>query len=345
AFPRHGDRGVATSTPRVSSGTYRRREPETTVLHQVVRENLETFLDRGRSSDGEGYPRFIEQAFRKYLSCGLLCHGFARIRCGDCGAERLVAFSCKGKMCPSCQARRMSELSAYLRDQLLPEAPYRQWVLTVPWVLRYRLMVDRKLLSQVLRTFLRTVFAWQRRRGRKFGIERGETGSITFVHRFGGALNAHAHFHALIPDGLFVPSSDNDNDARLTFVELPIPTRSELEELTEKIARRVTKLVEKLSEEEFGQNLDETAASLQVALSKAMSAPTSVDQLSFVEQDHQGAANEGRSLCAKIAGFSLHAGQSARSDDRDGLERLCRYGLRAPFSQERLSLREDGQVV
>ncbi len=27
------------------------------------------------------------------------------------------------------------------------------------------------------------------------------------------------------------------------------------------------------------------------------------------------------------------------------MERLCRYGLRAPFSQERLSLREDGQVV
>jgi len=68
-------------------------------------------------------------------------------------------------------------------------------------------------------------------------------------------------------------------------------------------------------------------------------------QLSFAEQDHQGDANEGRSLCARVAGFSLHAGQSAALDDRDGLERLCRYGLRAPFSQERLSLREDGQVV
>ena len=115
----------------------------------------------------------------------------------------------------ACQARRMSELSAYLRDQLLPEAPYRQWVLTVPWVLRYRLMVDRKLLSQVLRTFLRTVFAWQRRRGRNLGIGKGETGSITFVHRFGGALNAHAHFHALIPDGLFVPRGGRRSAGRV----------------------------------------------------------------------------------------------------------------------------------
>jgi hypothetical protein len=31
-------------------------------------------------------------------------------------------------------------------------------------------------------------------------------------------------------------------------------------------------------------------------------------------------------------------------DDRLGLERLCRYGLRAPFSLDRLSLDPDGRV-
>ena len=35
------------------SGVYRRRQPETTVLHAVVRENLETFLADGRSR-GDG---------------------------------------------------------------------------------------------------------------------------------------------------------------------------------------------------------------------------------------------------------------------------------------------------
>jgi hypothetical protein len=142
-----------------------------------------------------------------------------------------------------------------------------------------------------------------------------------------------------------VPTEEGEADAPLVFRELPIPAREEVEQLTETIARRITRLVEKLSEEETGHHLDETAAALQAALAKAMSAPTSVDQLSFAEQDHQGEANQGRSLCARVAGFSLHAGQSAALDDRDGLERLCRYGLRAPFSQERLSLREDGQVV
>ena len=39
---------------------------------------------------------FIEQEFRRYLDCGILAKGFARLRCPSCGFERLVAFSCKG---------------------------------------------------------------------------------------------------------------------------------------------------------------------------------------------------------------------------------------------------------
>jgi hypothetical protein len=38
--------------------------------------------------------RWVEEDFRAYLRCGILAHGFARIRCDDCAAERLVAFSC-----------------------------------------------------------------------------------------------------------------------------------------------------------------------------------------------------------------------------------------------------------
>lgn len=35
--------------------------------------------------------------------------GFARVRCPDCGFERLVAFSCKTSICPSCATRRMED--------------------------------------------------------------------------------------------------------------------------------------------------------------------------------------------------------------------------------------------
>jgi hypothetical protein len=83
---------------------YRRREPEKTVLHEVVRDGLETFLAaaRERSEHGRGLPAFVERELRAYLDCGLLARGFARVRCPDCGFERLVAFSCKAHVCPSC---------------------------------------------------------------------------------------------------------------------------------------------------------------------------------------------------------------------------------------------------
>ena len=61
------------------------------VLHRVVRENLETFLADARERLGTGYPRFVENEFRRYLECGILAHGFARVRCESCGHDRLVA--------------------------------------------------------------------------------------------------------------------------------------------------------------------------------------------------------------------------------------------------------------
>jgi hypothetical protein len=324
-------------------GTYHRREPEYTVLHQVVREHLETLLQEGRARGLNGYPRFIEREFRRFLECGLLCHGFARVRCEACGKETLVAFSCKRRVCPSCQGRRMSDTAAYLVDTRLPEAPYRHWVLTLPWVIRYRLSVDRPLMNRVIGTFLRSVFAFHRRRGREAGIARGETGSVTFVQRFGGALNLHPHLHALIPDGLFVEA---DAEGPLEFVALPPPTPESIEAVTLRIARRVSSHVEQLVEEEteIGGHLEETAASMQEALQRALTLPSPADQLTWSDPDDDHARGRAR-LCAKVGGFSLHAGQAVAADDREGLERLCRYGLRAPFSQERLSLKDSGEVV
>jgi hypothetical protein len=195
-YERHPGAASAPLRPR-----YRRREPEKTVLHGLVREHLETFLEAARERDGEGYPAFIEREFRRYLDCGILARGFARVRCPECGFERLVAFSCTGRLCPSCVGRRMADTAAYLVDDLLPEAPYRQWVLTFPWVLRCRLAVDRPFFSALLGAYLRTVLAWQRRRGRALGIRDGQTGAVTFVQRFGGALNLNPHLHSLVPDG------------------------------------------------------------------------------------------------------------------------------------------------
>ena len=101
----------------------------------------------------DGLPRFIDEEFRRFLRCGLLSGGFARFRCGSCGLDRLVPFSCTGRaVCPSCGGRRMTERAAHLVDHVFPEVPVRQWVLSLPNRLRYVLAWDHELCRVVQRS-------------------------------------------------------------------------------------------------------------------------------------------------------------------------------------------------
>ena len=89
---------LAVETP-ARCTVYRRRRPERTPLYQSVQGHLETYLGLAREghTDGDGVPRYVEREFRRYLECGILAHGFARARCGACGHDFLIAFSCKGR--------------------------------------------------------------------------------------------------------------------------------------------------------------------------------------------------------------------------------------------------------
>lgn len=176
---------------------YQRREPEKTLLHRIVREHLAAFLAEAadRYPSGE-IPAFIRQEFERYLRCGILRHGFARVRCSSCCDEMLVAFSCKNRaVCPSCCARRMADSAAHLRDRVLPASPVRQWVFTLPKRLRFLLAWRPKLISLMLRLFLRVLFAWLRRCARKQGIRFPLCGAVSFIQRFGSTLNVYLHVH------------------------------------------------------------------------------------------------------------------------------------------------------
>ena len=312
---------------------YLRREPEKTALHALVRGHLETLLAQARqtSADGDGYPAFVEKEFRRYLDCGILANGFARLLCPACGFERLVAFSCKGRLCPSCWAKRAADTAAHLVDRVLPEATYRQWVLSFPWEARIYIATDRALLSDLLRDFLRTIFAWQRRRGRRAGLIDGHCGAVTFVQRFGGALNTNPHFHVLVPDGLFTPGPNEDDHAR--FVPLPPPTDEDIAPLTATIAARLTKrlreTIGKARESEALHDDDPPTAIMNSAVQQALWLPRGGPRGDdSIAADH--ASDTPKPLCAKIDGFSLHAFRTVAPEDRAGLEQLCRYGLRAP---------------
>ena len=122
------------------------------MLHRVVRAHWPAFLER--AEEAGGLPRFVVRELEEYLECGLLEHGLVHLRCGQCGEDLVVAWSCKRRgFCPSCVARRMSDAAAHLVDDVLPEVPARQWVCALPWRLRVLLGYDRRLCAEVLSAF------------------------------------------------------------------------------------------------------------------------------------------------------------------------------------------------
>ena len=87
---------------------YARHRAEQTLLHQSVGAHYPALLAELAARD-RTLPAYVQREFEDYLTCGRLEHGFLRVRCSDCHAERLVAFSCKRRgFCPSCGARRMA---------------------------------------------------------------------------------------------------------------------------------------------------------------------------------------------------------------------------------------------
>jgi Transposase zinc-binding domain len=108
-------------------------------------------LAQVEAQTGARLPDFVKDEFNAFLECGILAHGFLRLRCGDCAHEKLVAFSCKRRgFCPSCGARRMAETAAHLVDHVIPRVPVRQWVLSFPIPLRILFAAHPELLSPVL---------------------------------------------------------------------------------------------------------------------------------------------------------------------------------------------------
>jgi hypothetical protein len=326
-----------------------------TVLHGVVREYLETFLAAAAArTGGQGLPRFIERELRGFLRCGLLVHGFLRLRCDDCAFERLLPLSCKGRaVCASCGGRRMAEQAANLVQSVLPWVPVRQWVLTVPHRLRYRLAFDHALCRAVIAVFVRAVLGWYRRRARRAGWTDGHSGAVTVIQRFGSGLQVNVHAHALFLDGVFTDAADGT----LRFHPASAPTDVEVARLVATIRTRVLRLLRRrgvcldAADDDAPDPLAETSLALAGITSAAVQgrsalgprAGARVRQLGGVPGMPWVTSTGPRQ--AHLDGFDLHANVAVAADNRDGLEQLARYVLRPPIAQERLSRTADGRVL
>ena len=304
-------------------GGYVPRGGVATALHGAVREGLAELVEE--TDKLGGLPGFIVKELHAYLRCGDLAYGFVRVRCAECDEELRVGFSCKGRtVCPSCAGRRAAVTAAHLVDEVLPGVPFRQWTLAFPRALRLVLAMDGRLLSAALGAFVGAIFALQRRHARRLGVGEPRPGAVAFLQNFTSALLLHPHFHVLVADGVFeVAGSD--------FVALPPVTDEEVERLLRRVARRVWKQ----ARARYPDGLP-YAEDARVALAAASA------------QTRLPLGEEGtpvkRRRCAFLEGFSLHADTWVHANDRQSLERLCRYGARGPLALERLTRREDGRL-
>jgi hypothetical protein len=109
-------------------------------------------------------PRFVERELRAFLECGVWERGF---RFTATTVVRTGWYPSPAKAAASAihaAAGRMADTAAHLVDRVFPEVPIRQWVLSLPFSLRYRLADDARLVRDVLHILLRAISGSLRRR-------------------------------------------------------------------------------------------------------------------------------------------------------------------------------------
>jgi len=72
---------------------YECRRPEQPTLQRRVQQDAATFFAEAEDAAGADLPQFVKDRRDAFFECGILARGFLRLRCGDCGHDRLVAFS------------------------------------------------------------------------------------------------------------------------------------------------------------------------------------------------------------------------------------------------------------
>jgi hypothetical protein len=117
----------------------------------------------------------------------------------------------------------------------------RQWVLSVPFPLRFLFASQPAVMSKVLGIIYRTIATHLAHKA-GFTVTTSKSGAVTLIQRFGGALNLNIHFHMLFLDGVYIDSRHGTNPR---FRRVKAPTSDELTQLTHTIARRVGRYLER----------------------------------------------------------------------------------------------------
>ena len=192
-----------------SAGTYRPRKPRASPLYQCAERHVGELRTEGR------LKRLTEEkVIARFLKCGDPHRGFARVYCPQCRHDYLLAFSCKARyFCPSCHQKRVLAYGDWVEANVLAPVSHRQYVFTVPRILRSIFSRRRRLLGvlcQIIEGLMRENYA---------AVKPGcREGMILFVQTFGDLVTFNPHVHVLAADGVF-------GDDGTFFVLPPVPHR------------------------------------------------------------------------------------------------------------------------
>lgn len=135
------------------------------------------------------------------------------------------------------EINKTSETSSYLVNNIIPRVKVRQWVLSVPFSLRYWLSSNPNLQSSLLRIVLRVITVFYKKRIKlDYKVSNSKTGAVTLIQRFGSSINLNVHYHILFLDGAY----DGER-----FYGLRTLSNLEVSEILTKISKRVIRYLRK----------------------------------------------------------------------------------------------------
>jgi len=208
-----------------------------------------------------------------------------------------------------------------------------------------------KLQTKILEIVIRSINGYYKTSLRKkYGLKSLKLGAVTLIQRFGSSLNLNIHLHILFVDGGY-----EINGEKKVFYKLPSPTNDDIKELVEKISMRVIRYLRRKGylDGAYDDTLQFDSpgfASMLAASVRNVVAfgPNKMNRLRRLIAPGWGFEGDSSKLtsklCAAVNGFSLHGATAIKSFQRKRLEGLCKYVLRPPIAEERLTLLPNGDV-
>lgn len=312
------------------------RRPQGTLLHQVLQDNLPSYLDQHTVSP------FVLREFNAFLRCGDIAGGTATMFCPRCDFNKDIVFSCKRRgWCTYCLEHRMRDRSAFFRKCVLGDTPVRHWVESFPPPLRYQLAYDPSLTTDVLGVHIEEIFRflkWKAKRALGLSsVHQAHPGAITVIQRASANLNLNLHFHSLVTDGAWYRRSP---DGPLLFHELPAPTDEEIADVAWRTCLRTRDILVRRGV--WRDIPDQPPGTIQGFLS--LGPERTHRMVRFCAEASPSERDEPQERHGAYP-FDLWARERVATGNSKELDKLTQYILSPPFTDEQLRRAADGRLV